>query len=402
MTRYVNPAIVIGGGYNALGVIRNLGQQGVDAYCVLPNQDQFAQVSKYCQGYAVVPRLEDDPETMRQWLNTVTRQAPYPCYIHPTSDLSVLTLSRLLPQLPHCLASIPPVEAVETCVIKRRFYQSLAAQGIPHPTTVYSDDGALDDSSSQLRYPVYIKPSISQIFEQVFGRKGFVAQNRQELHALLQRVAAQDLEVMVQEIIPGPMTNDYIIRGYYNQASRLMGVFAMQTVRSQPFSVSSALVSVPLCDVAEFAPIITDYLAALYYRGVFMAEFKRDARDGRFKLLEVNARSGGGNAHARLCQFNHILLAYREAIGLPIAPIRQYLPQVYTMDVLSDLRTVALRLQQRNLSWHDVIRSYALPHNDWLFQRDDLMPFLKYLQFLVTTKIHEPVRQKLMTQTHAR
>ena len=44
-----NPAVVIGGTENGLGVIRNLGRNGVDVYCVLDDKD-VAFYSKYCRG----------------------------------------------------------------------------------------------------------------------------------------------------------------------------------------------------------------------------------------------------------------------------------------------------------------------------------------------------------------
>lgn len=39
MTRYRNPAIVFGGGVNGLDLVRNLGRNGVDVYCVVDKTD---------------------------------------------------------------------------------------------------------------------------------------------------------------------------------------------------------------------------------------------------------------------------------------------------------------------------------------------------------------------------
>jgi predicted ATP-grasp superfamily ATP-dependent carboligase len=384
---YPNIAIVIGGTHNALGIIRTLGQHGITVYCVIPDTQQFAHLSRYCKGYNVVPALEGHRETMLQWLHSVTHAAHHPVYVHPTSDLSVLTLAQVLPQLPHCVASIPPVDAIETCTIKRRFYKSLSEYEIPHPSTFYSDEVAVEEIIPRLRFPVYVKPSISQIFVQTFQRKGFVAHNAQELQAYLQLVRQHDIDAMVQEIIPGSVTTEYIIRGYFNKTSQLMGLHVTQELRSRPFTVSSAFVSVPVSHVVDVYPRIVQYLAMLQYQGPFVAEVKRDTRDGIFKVIEINARTGGGNAHGPFCGFNHILLGYQEAICEPIFPLPSYTPNIYSVDMLSDIVTAYMLLRQRKFSWSAFLQSYISKHNDWLYQRDDLAPFFKQLYILLTTKV---------------
>jgi predicted ATP-grasp superfamily ATP-dependent carboligase len=209
----------------------------------------------------------------------------------------------------------------------------------------------------------------------------------QELHTVLRLVTQRGIDVVIQEIIPGPVSSEFLLRGYFNRASQSMGLCVMQNVRSRPFSVSSAFISVPLTQVEEVSALIIDYLTTLQYHGPFMAELKRDARDGVLKLLEINARTGGGNTHALACGFNQILLAYREAIGESISPISRYMTNVYSTDMLSDILTVTMMLRQRQLDGSTLIRSYTQKRIDWLFWWNDLAPFFKQLQILFTTKI---------------
>jgi predicted ATP-grasp superfamily ATP-dependent carboligase len=65
-------------------------------------------------------------------------------------------------------------------------------------------------------------------------------------------------------------------------------------------------------------------LAHLSYRGVFEAEFKYDARDGQFKLLEVNARPWYFIGFAADCGVDFCAMAYRDALGLPVEPVSTY------------------------------------------------------------------------------
>jgi predicted ATP-grasp superfamily ATP-dependent carboligase len=103
----------------------------------------------------------------------------------------------------------------------------------------------------------------ARAFVQRFRRKGFVAHTVRELQTLLRLVTQQDIDVMIQEIIPGPISGEYVIRGYFNNSSELMGLHIVQSVRSCPFTVSSAMISVPIDHVEEVYPVLVKYLAQL-------------------------------------------------------------------------------------------------------------------------------------------
>ena len=64
-------------------------------------------------------------------------------------------------------------------------------------------------------------------------------------------------------------------------------------------------------------------LAEVRYHGISDVEFKRDARDGRLKLMEVNARQGLWGPLATAAGVNFCYIAYRDAIGRPCAAQRQ-------------------------------------------------------------------------------
>jgi predicted ATP-grasp superfamily ATP-dependent carboligase len=64
-------------------------------------------------------------------------------------------------------------------------------------------------------------------------------------------------------------------------------------------------------------------LRELSYHGVSQVEFKRDPRDGRYCLMEVNARHWMWHALAAACGVNLSLAAYMDAIGQPFLAPRQ-------------------------------------------------------------------------------
>ena len=61
-------------------------------------------------------------------------------------------------------------------------------------------------------------------------------------------------------------------------------------------------------------------LAAVGYHGLSQVEFKRDPRDGRFKLMEINPRLFQWHGLAAACGVDLPRLAYQDLLGLESAP----------------------------------------------------------------------------------
>ena len=100
------------------------------------------------------------------------------------------------------------------------------------------------------------------------------------------------MSVVLQEYIPGSFTEHYFVDGYVDRAGQIKALFARRRLRIYPpdFGNSTAMVSVALARSAQAVDSVRRVLGAVGYHGIFSAEFKRDPRDGQFKLLEVNTR----------------------------------------------------------------------------------------------------------------
>ena len=92
------------------------------------------------------------------------------------------------------------------------------------------------------------------------------------------------------------------------------------------------------------------FLAALEYRGTFSAEFKRDERDGVWKLLEVNCRQWWYVGFAASCGVNVTRMTYRDALGLPVGPVDRYRIGVRCVHPYYDWQACA-RLLPRRGTW---------------------------------------------------
>jgi len=81
---------------------------------------------------------------------------------------------------------------------------------------------------------------------------------------------------------------------------------------------------VPLSDVEAAIDSVHRVLAAADYRGIFSVEFKRDPRDGAFKLLEINARPWWYIDFAVRCGVNVCRMAYDDALGHEVRALETY------------------------------------------------------------------------------
>ena len=99
-------------------------------------------------------------------------------------------------------------------------------------------------------------------------------------------------EAVFQEYVAGPMDAHYFIDGFVDRLGEVKAFFARRRLLMYPvdFGNSTLMVSVPLGEVAPALESLRVLFSDLGYRGIFNAEFKRDERDGLFKLLEVNVR----------------------------------------------------------------------------------------------------------------
>ena len=94
-------------------------------------------------------------------------------------------------------------------------------------------------------------------------------------------------------------------------------MFTGHKLRQYPHAGGSCLAGVSRWD-DDLADAGLRLLQELRFHGVSQVEFKRDPRDGRYCLMEVNARHWKWHGLAAACGVNLSLAAYSDAIGQPL------------------------------------------------------------------------------------
>jgi len=375
MIKFNVPAIVLGGGINGLGIVRNLGKEGIDVYCVVDRIDPVA-FSKYCRKHFVIPDFRERKDLIKSFLTEFSKQIKNRVVVFSTDDVCTLVLSDLQCEMKDdYYFVVPEREVAEKLVVKRKFYESLIRNKVPHPRVIIPTK--VDDVKSvgkEFEYPIFIRPSISQYFSKVFRKKGFVANSERELTEYYHLASKHEIDVIFQEIVPGHDRNIYGVSGFFDRRSKPLALFAYRRLRGWPlmFGTNSLIESVALSKLPSLKENTIRYLAGLGYYGIMEAEFKQDPRDGIFKLLEINARSWWQNSFPTKCGLNIILKAYLYAIGEKVEYSENYTTGVKWINFLNDIRSSIWSKEIMKKGWMSSLTKVR----DWaFFDNSDPLPF---------------------------
>jgi D-aspartate ligase len=384
------PAIVLGGGaITGLGAIRSLGRTGVTVY-YMDEKKSEAIHSKYCKKYFIFPEIGHNEDKLKSVLLKL-EDTIGDAVLFPASDSYAIRLPSLIDELNSYYLPAPEREVIEILINKRRFYESLMEKKIPHPTTYFPENlEAVKKISTDISYPIFIKPYFSQPFSERFHKKGFVANSERDLLGYFTLMNRLKVDVMIQEIILGPPTDHIFLDGYADRNSNPKAFFARRRLRMWPlaFGNSSLCVSIPTSEVNFLKKMLFSYLKSISYSGIFSAELKKDDRDGGFKLLEINSRTSAWfNTLSAKCGINIMLIAYLDAIGRDIKYSEDYEAGIKWVFLRDDLRSAVRMVLNGDLSTREWISSLFGKKDYVLYAKDDLRPLVMNIKYA----LHEMV-----------
>ena len=118
------------------------------------------------------------------------------------------------------------------------------------------------------------------------------------------------------------------------------------------------------------------FLNAINYYGISEVEFKRDPRDGKYKLIEMNARTWLWHSLATRCGVDLSYLLYKDMIGERVTPVTSFRNGVKWIHIYTDLWIATKEILKRNLKIGDYLRSLKGEKEFGVFSLGDPLPFL--------------------------
>ena len=389
------PAIVVARQQTAIGTLRALHLAGIRAFVACPANDPVRS-SRWFRPVPGAAGWDGTPGAAADAALAATPLAR--AVVIPGRDDAVPWAADLAdgPLGGRFLTSSSSRAALEILLDKSRFGAFLAGTGIPHPRTfVIRSDADIAGVPFADLDRVFVKPANSQRFLRVMGAKGLWAHDRAEFEAIWRRAAQHGLAVIAQEYIPGGADDHYFIDGFRDRSGALTGLFARRRIRIYPpdFGNSSYCVSVPMREVDAAVPGLTELLQRLDYRGIFSTEFKRDARDGKFRILEVNTRAWWYVEFAARCGVNVVDMAWRDAQGLPMprAPA-DYVVGAGCVHLPNELQTMRRRRGAARTPIGTALRQWRGSYFS-VFRWDDPLPGLQFAGGMLKTWLRKHLRR---------
>jgi predicted ATP-grasp superfamily ATP-dependent carboligase len=163
-----------------------------------------------------------------------------------------------------------------------------------------------------------VKPSANVGFRRSHKRQLFRCETPAELERAYELAAPH--EPMVQELIPSGPEEMYTLGSYLDRDGEALGLFSGHKLSQTRGYMGSARAGEAVW-VDEVVELGLKLLRSLGFHGLSQVELKRDARDGAYKLMEVNPRLWQWHGLAAACGVDFPLIAYRDLTGERLEPV---------------------------------------------------------------------------------
>ena len=334
---------------NALTISRSLGRRGVPVYRFHNNASHIDLQSRYCT-HVRCPNLVRAPEAVVQSLLDFANQASLRPVIFPAGDHGAEFLANWRDALEPSLAvCVPSKECMDTILDKPRLYDLAREAGVAAPVT--HTPGSLEEMklvATRAAYPAALRPRSSHhwkrkdVVRAIGSVKAIRAEDPETLIGAYERIAAIVPQVMVQEIVPGPDDLLLTFLGYMDRAGQPLGGCVRKKLRQSPPGFGYCCLTDTVADT-EVLESALRLLRRLNCHGIVSVEFKRDPRDGRLKLIEINPRIARTTGVAIAAGVDLPYIAYQDLVGESPSPCLDCEPGVRWIHLIDEALAVFLK-----------------------------------------------------------
>jgi D-aspartate ligase len=373
-------AIVIGGDYQGLGIVRSLGRRGIPV-CVLDDEPSVSRYSRYTMRTLRVENVRDEEPTLTALLDATRRFGMQGWIVFPTRDETVAALARNRDRLLDIVrVATPAWECVKHACDKRETYRLAERLGIPIPRTWLPE--SVDDLAAVDAFPAVVKPAAKDPFVRATGAKAWRVDTRDELVTAFRRLEGVDGAggAIVQELVPGGPGTIYGYCALFSNGETV-GRMAVRYGRQHPPDFGRSATWVESVGLPEVDEASTRFLAEIGYDGLVEIEYKYDARDATYRLLDVNARTWGYHALGSKLGVDFPLMLYDHVLGRSAVPTTAR-PGIGWVRLVTDLPATATALLHGKLSFRDYVRSMIHVRCESVFSASDPLPSLMEVALL--------------------
>lgn len=268
----------------SLALARSLGRYGLTVDIGDPYKINPARFSKYVDRFYQYPDPKASPQGFYDWLLDHVKTHRYDM-IFPVNDFTFEPCTRHQEELERYTRI--GANSLETFLLTRDkslTYQKAVEADVPIPRTwVAADIAALEAMRDDIDlYPVIAKPSFGS------GARGFrILADFDAVADYVRHAPREGGATIIQDYIPGDEIIDVPV--VYNQKGEFRAALVNNRVRTYPQKAGVNVFghAVDNKPAIETSKRLFDHLG---WKGIGLAEYKRDPRDGVAKLIEINPR----------------------------------------------------------------------------------------------------------------
>lgn len=322
------PVVVLNTHHTGLGIARSLGPLGVRVIGVTHVPGFPGNYSRWLD-YRASADSAAEAERLVEQVGVLASELGTRAVLFPTRDHDIHFISRFRDRLDRQFI-LPPADPDSLAQIldKTRLFEAAKAANVAVPVSVTVRSATERERARDLRYPCICKPVFGSqwrkkgVWDAVGRRKAVKVDTYDEFVNLHARLESLDPLVIVQQWIEGGDSELLIVGAYCNSNFEMSAFFTARKLLQEPPLIGTGIVveALPIAGIEAPARAL---LRALRFNGVAEVEFKRDRRDGRIYLIEVNPRHWDQHRVGALAGVDVTEVAYRDATQQAPRQVRQ-------------------------------------------------------------------------------
>jgi D-aspartate ligase len=287
--------VLVSSQHGGVGIIRSLGRAGIPVYGVHQNFREPAARSRFLRRVFRWDFSSAPAANSVSFLREVAKQIGKQPLLIASSDITAIFVAENAQVLAQdYLFSNLRAEMVRCFVSKRETFDLCCQLQIPTAKTAWPRSPEEVRHFAEIAsFPVVVKGE-SQEFLVKKGKRlrvAIVADENELLEVFHLNAASGVPGIIVQEYIPGGEDAVWMFNGYFNDRSQcLFGATGRKLRQFPPHRGSTSLGICARNDTVETQT--KQLMQAVGYRGPLDIGYRFDARDGQYKLLDVNPRIG--------------------------------------------------------------------------------------------------------------
>jgi D-aspartate ligase len=368
------PALIVGGDQGCLSIARSLGAAGIPVYAINhPLSD--VRYSRFCKWIDLPGGNLVGTEAWATYLLGRESDHLRGAVLLAASDEAIELIAEHRQSLSEKFTLDLSNADAQLCMLdKLCTYRVAQMAGVPTPKFWRADTREhILNVEHEIVFPLILKPILGHKFSRKFTGPYAVTHNLDELLSAFDPVCGAGIPTFLVEMIPGPDDRLCSYYTYLDENGDSLIDFTKRVIRRYPVNMGGSTYH-----ITDYVPDIRELALTLFrqvgLRGVANAEFKMDARDGKLKLIECNARFTAADCLLVASGLNLPLFVYDRLTGRPPAASSSYRMGMRLWKPVGDFAAYRQLNKMGLLTFRAWIRSILHPQIFPVFRWNDPLP----------------------------